>query len=258
MSRQPESKATQLVERLNRMLRAEQRDELEVVRIRRDSQELRNHEPAIAYVLQGMLATLDRDHKDMRRCFEAAGRLTPGSAAILYNYAVSLNNLAFFSEAREKAYHAYQLNSTNLTYLDYAIETAFRSGRFDVATDLLEQREGLNPTTAHPTQDTLEHLLEFVRAEQVDLGELEQFIRLVTGIMQNGHVPEFRGTLELMEDENSRWIAGMFYVAEDTETVVTMNIHLADALGASDLSADIRTNASFCYRELSRDARDAG
>ena len=117
----PKRKASELIEQLNLLLHQESRDEVSLRRIRREAEALRSTDATGAFNLLGMLASLEQDAAGVIDNHSKALAMNPNDPEANIHYSTSLNNLGYYSEAREYAKKAYLANPAELFVLNYLI-----------------------------------------------------------------------------------------------------------------------------------------
>ena len=103
---------------------------LEVRRIKREIQSLIGGDPSRANAMLGAIASIEEDVAEARRRYSSALALDPYNTTNLVNYAVTLGQMGFFSEACEQAHRTHELAPSNVALLDALIVSLARAGRF--------------------------------------------------------------------------------------------------------------------------------
>ena len=133
MQAQTQTIFSQLVEDINRLLRAEDYcniSDLVFQRLKNSARKLVDIDPGQGYSIKGMLACLKEDIDEMHRCHLLSLRY--GEYDYLYsNYSASLENSFFFDDAYVYALKAYELAPGSEINLNRVIELA----------DILEKEE---------------------------------------------------------------------------------------------------------------------
>lgn len=100
-------------------------------------EEMRNIQPAIAFIGLGMLATLDRDEAAMRKYFNAALHYEPNSILVYFNYAISVSDFGCTDEAISYFNKVLQDEYSAAKFLDRIASAAFSMANDDLALQVL-------------------------------------------------------------------------------------------------------------------------
>ncbi|MCZ6842058.1 MAG: hypothetical protein O7G32_04415, partial [SAR324 cluster bacterium] len=114
---QPQTKASELIKRINAFEKSRERDVFTRTAIFRDIETLQKADPAIATACRGLMAAIAQDEQECRKQFEIARRLLPHDWWIESSNAKALHNLGYISEARAIARAIYDANSSDLDVL---------------------------------------------------------------------------------------------------------------------------------------------
>ena len=119
------SKYPVLVEKLNHLLKASDFSTLDLVRVKKEAKEIKEHvDLASGFSLLGMISCLEKNEMKMRSFFKRAIQQSSGGLSHILNYAVSLKNLGFLEEAYDFAIEAHDQNPLSLECIDFTIEIA--------------------------------------------------------------------------------------------------------------------------------------
>jgi len=120
----PATKYTDLIHAVNDIVTSGRRDEVALVRIRRQAEHLLNADRIGALTVLGAVAGLLGDEKTMHARHLAVLELTDGSYEALYNYANTLGWAGNFSSTLAMAKQAYEEASHDPAALDLMIIAA--------------------------------------------------------------------------------------------------------------------------------------
>lgn len=248
MSGQPKLKVNDLVEQLNVLVREERRNEFELASFRREAEKLIHADPLSAHLILGMIASLDHRIADMRRHHEIAVRLDESNILVFTNYATSLRNTGYYSEARNLAEKALELAPQNPYILLDCITNNVCAFRINSARERLEQLTDVDPDL-YSDQGQLVNLSDFSRAHALADGELEMLQKEATRLVQDKQIYHMHGSVELVEDEEAMWVTYTLRVDELLHKVVEADFELAEILTNLELSEAIKKSATINIRQ---------
>lgn len=237
MSAAPKTKASKLIEELNVLLHQGERDEFTLRRIKSEAEKLRSSDAFNAYILLGMLASLENNVDEMRMNHLAALKLQPNEPNANFNYSTSLNNLCFYSEAREFSVKAYLGGPGNLQILSSLIEICVRSGRIREARKWLERFQALSPKKVNENEGLILEANELLDDGCVSDDEVEEILELSASALRSNKVIPNRVGIETLSDEESYWLNYMFEVQRPPADIVELNFEAAERLANSEIPA---------------------
>src|SRR3989344_2436531 len=120
---QPKTQASELIDRLNDLIRRDERSDFVLKQIRRDADRLKKIDAATSYLLLGMVACLERNITATREFHEKALKLRDDFVTNS-NYATSLYRIGAIIEAISYRERAVKLEPGNLTVLEKLIDNA--------------------------------------------------------------------------------------------------------------------------------------
>ena len=244
---QPKTKVSELVDRINSYTKSKERDEFSRTAILRDIEALQNADPATASAFRGLMAALERDEQATKKHFEIARRLRPGDPRIEFNYSQALHNLRYFAEARKFAKKAHEVDPGDLVLLDNLIDHTMFSYRALEAAQLIERRRRLSSKSEHPDVGRIEIFSEFYRKHKLRDDDVETVLTLSLDLLREAGLFADKEESGLRHDGESEWISGRLEVAAPVETIVELNMQLADMQAASEFSPDLMTLVNFMF-----------
>ena len=237
MSAAPKTKASKLIEKMNDLVNRRDRDEFTLRKIRKEAEKLRSSDAFNAYILLGMLASLENDVDEMRLNHLAALKLRPDDPNANFNYSTSLNNLCFYSEAREFAVKAYLGGPGNLQILSSLIEICVRSGRIREARKWLRKIEKLEPEVVIENKNIILEAYDLFSEFDVSDDDVEEILRLSLSALHHNKVVPTKIIIETLSDEESYWLNYMFEVQRPPADIVELNFEAAERLANSEIPA---------------------
>jgi tetratricopeptide (TPR) repeat protein len=247
MAVQPATKITELLEQANALLHQEVRDEVAIRRLEQEAKRLANADPVASHAFRGMLAALKRDPIAMREHFRVALSVAPGDVNVARNYSVCLNNLGYFSEAREMATKAYELRRGDLDNLDRLIRFSFASCRFDLAVEWLAEWAKLSPKEPHTVETDGRQIHAFLEAGHVEAQDLERLLQLTMSVLHDAGIYDVAGTPRILEDDESAWLSIWISIDQPVERVLELNLALVSRLVSEYPALAALPEATFQY-----------
>ena len=229
------TKASQLIERINALRRQEEMDEFTLRKIRKEVEALQLSDAFNAYILFGSLASIEQDLDGVRDNYSKALKMRPDDRDANINYSISLNNLGFFTEAREFAEKAYPADQADLVLLDYLINRSWVSGRIRDAQKWLERWDIVNPKSANELTEFISNASELLDENGVSDDDVERLLQLKISVLHKQKIYPSRSIGETLEDEDSCWLNYFFEVRLPPKEVVELNFKAAEKLAKSDI-----------------------
>lgn len=245
----PKTKASELIEKVNALLNREERDEFTLRKIKIEAEKLRPSNAFSAYVLLGMLASLEDDVDEMRANHLAALKLRPNDPVGNLNYSTSLVHLGFYSEAREYALKAYEGNRGSATFLSLLIDRCYKSGRVQQAKGWIHEWETLNPEQDHDLKNSILAANELLKEDGIGDEVVEELVELSLDVLRRNNFHPDGVDIEFLADEDSRWLNYTFIVRQSPDIIVNLIFESAKELAMSNIpsqatDAVIVTNSS--------------
>ncbi len=244
---QPETKTSELGDRIDAFAKSKERDEFTRTAINRDIETLQKADSASASAFRGMMAALDRDEQATRRHFENARRLRPHDRWIEFHYSKALHYLGYFRESREMVRAICESDRSNLAMLDELIRQTIVSGRAIEAAELMARRNLLKPDDQHTYQDSIQSFSAFYQRHDVQDNDVEDLLEVTLNLLHDAGYYHDLADYGVRRDGESEWFSGRLEVAGPVETIVELNVKLADTQAASEFSPDLMTLVNFLF-----------
>lgn len=228
---QPKTQASDLIDRLNDLIRRDERSDFVLKQIRRDADRLKKIDAATSYLLLGMVACLERNIAATREFHEKALRLRDDFVTNS-NYATSLYKIGAITEATGYRERAVKLEPENITALEKLIDNAVAICRFRYAQRLIDKWKSLNPNKQYDKEEMINNFVTVMNERKISDEEAESFIKLAsTHMLTSGAFLSFGKSgceLDVLEEDADRWIDYCFMVDRGVDDVVEMNCELAN------------------------------
>ena len=237
MSAAPKSKTSKLIEQMNDLVIRRDRDELTLRRIKSEAEKLRSSDAFSAYILLGMLASLEYNADEMRANHLAALKLRPNDSNANFNYSTSLNNHCFYSEAREYAEKAHLGDPGDLQFLTWLIEKSLNFGRIREARKWLHKSEELKPKGVNEYKNIIVEAYELLTEIDVSDDEVEEILEISASALRSNRVTPNKINIETLSDEDSYWLNYMFELQRPPAEITDMNFEAAERLANSEVPA---------------------
>jgi tetratricopeptide (TPR) repeat protein len=226
---QPKTKAQELEERIM-VLAAEPHPSEFVIRgIKKDAEALRKDDPILAAAALGFIASFEKNVVEMRRNFEFALGRRPNDFTFHFNFGNSLLRTDFYSEARDHFLNAVELAPSQPEVLNAAIEACLWTGWLSKAADLTDRYHRLSPDKPSPYTRVAE-LLDVARRNKLSDHEIEALLDTAVSVLAASNASTKAIQPKVLSDEESSWLSYHLVVAEPVETVVDLNVILAERL----------------------------
>ena len=241
------TKASELFKLLNVLFLGEDRDEFTLRKIKKETEALRSSDAFAAYILLGGLASLEHDVEGMRRNHSKAIKIRPDDPDANINYASSLKNLGFYTEARKFAERAYLADQTYLRTLNDLIEMCWASGRVREAMKWLRRWKLEEHGKANDTREATIRATELLDENGVSDDEVERLVQLKLSVLHKEKIYPSRSIGVPMEDEESRWLNYLVEVRLSPKEVVELNFKAADKLAKSDIPTSVTNSVIVTF-----------
>lgn len=142
------SKASALIDELERLDVSERLDDLAIRRLSREASALMESHPTGAHTVLGGVAGIEGDAAKVREHYRSALQLSQRDPSVLSNYATALIRAGEFDEAFPAIMDAHRRAPDDTTVLSNATMIAVQGGRFRESLTLYEAWNRLQP--AHP------------------------------------------------------------------------------------------------------------
>ena len=180
----PKTAASELLDRIAAAAKRPDISEFELQRFEADAKRLLKVDAAGAHQALGAIASLRFDVEGVKQHHEAAIKLTSDVAARL-NYAVSLENVALYSEAAARFLEPVKVEPENLLFLSHAITSHLLAGKIAKAAELVAKYRRLTPdATADKEFDAAESVKTLFEKHEIPESELMQALEIAYDVVR--------------------------------------------------------------------------
>jgi len=226
---QAQPAAARLIERLNVLLGEKNRNPFALSALKKEAQVLLKTDAFHAYVVLGMIACLEKNVDEMHKNHLKALNLYPNDPLANNNYAASLANLGFNSEASKQYRKAYQLEPANLNVLSGLIDTLTFAGRVHEARKLLiNDWKKKSPSSPYKGEGLVMRLAEFLDKQGISDDESARIENLATAYLSAEGLFKIDEGLSLANDDGAKWIQHIISVGGSVDQVAELNCGFAD------------------------------
>lgn len=253
---QPQPKTNTLIEQLNSLLEQEEPNLFVLNTIKTEAEKLKKTDSLMASVVLGMVACIQRDIPVMRYNHLNALRLSPSNPLANFNFAQSLHNTGFFSEAIKLYTAAHNLDRENLFFLERAAKNMFFAGRLRQTKQLLEEWSKLKPGEVHPRKILVERIHRLLDESEISDDIVESLQDTAMSLLRDKGIYRSSVALDLIRDEGELFAYDVS-VAESPKTIAAFNLELANRIAEKfdDPHADRVVISYTPYRSAHIDER---
>lgn len=232
------TKTDQLFEEINRLHFAHAIDEFTLIRLEKEAQKLLNVDAFHAYQLFGTLAGFKNDVVNLHKDYNKALKLvvtSQDSAKALSNYAASLFNMGYFSEAAELSVKSYEYNPPSEVIVLVSSRFAY-AGLIHKAADLIRKHNLIEFHFVFQVE-------QFMDEHSVTDEQLQKLIEIAISVLHEHQFFDFRNSIsvEFAEDEDSKWLRYAIKVDRSVEEIVEMDYELAHKLAYEVAKSNLPT-----------------
>ena len=233
---QPKTQGSELIDRLNDLIRRDERSDFVLKQVSRDADRLKKIDAATSYLLLGMVACLERNITATREFHEKALKLRDDFVTNS-NYATSLFRIGAIIEAISYRERAVKLEPGNLTVLEKLIDNAIAACRFRYAQQLIDKWKSMSPNKKNNNEKMVNDYVSVMNESKVSDEEAESFLKLASNHMLTSRAflsfAKPGCELDVLEEDSARWIGYCFNVDKGVDDVVEMNCGFADLVAAN-------------------------
>jgi tetratricopeptide (TPR) repeat protein len=238
------TKTNQLAEEINQLRLISKIDSFTIARLEREAQKLVKIDAFSAYQLLGILASLKGDIVSLHKNYEKALKLVvtnQDNARALSNYAASLVNMGYFSEAAELSVKSYGYNPPSEVIILIPSRLTY-AGLIHKAVDLIRKH---NLIEFHFVFE----IEQFMDKHGVTDEQLQKLIEIAISVLHEHQFFDFRNSInvEFAEDEYSKWLRYVIKINRSVDEIVEMKYELACALAESDLPTELLLHFIVAY-----------
>ena len=224
---QPETKASELVDRLNELRKSGERNEVVLAGIKRDAKALARSDAYHANIILGMVACMERD-VDKTIEYHSNALDISDDAYANSQFSTSLNNLYQHDMSLRYAEKAYRYAPDDLRVLWLYITTAYYAFRFRKACELLNDWKRRAPDEPYPDAVIIENAARFVAGRGLSDDETAEIGKAFSQVMIEPRVEVTTTKTTVLSDESSSWLDRLYHIHGTVDDAVDLNFALAD------------------------------
>jgi hypothetical protein len=237
----------QLVNEVVELAKANSPSSFAVAQYRKRAEALRRTDLFHASIALGMIGAIIHDMGVMRTNHERALQLQPGNFVATLNFASSLQKMKCFSESREMSLRAYRLEPGNPFAVFNAINICVATLRFSIANDLILQWKKIRPHDPAPHEDVTNNSTNYFREFNIEETEAEKLTEVALEVLRENNVYPTAWDVNLLSDEDSRWLSYDLIVGEPVERVLELNANLIRRLFADPRLREVEDRVLVMY-----------
>ncbi len=205
MQLQSKSKGFEIFEGITQLSWKDRGNQLLLHNYKREVRELLSKKPYHGFILQGIIATIERQLDKVHDNFRKALNLTADNFEAISNYAISLGFLGYYAEALEIVERAYEQAPANLTLLDTLIFQQYYSGRIHDAYLSTQKWDKLH-SAPHFSSENLRQAVQILDESNLTDELIQKFRESTVIPLQKRNIYlGFTKVIVQLDDENA-WI----------------------------------------------------
>lgn len=227
-------KISEIIERMNSIARrrfdgdGQPITDFEIARLKNEAKAL--PDAIDKEVLLGMIATIEVKYASTIKHFNLALSFDPSNVDTLRNYAIALDHLGRYEEAKDKSLQAYSFAKGDKKLIDLIIHHSVLSGDFISAFEWLNEWDKVSPNESHEDAQLVAEVYSFINREEISVEKIQDSIRIATNAAFKLSVPISKVGLSFVENEGKEWLSYSVNVYCSLSDVEKMNDILIDGL----------------------------
>ncbi|MBF0142754.1 MAG: hypothetical protein HQL57_09955 [Magnetococcales bacterium] len=221
--------------------------ELELMRLERGTKERCRKEPARAFYLLGLIATLRGNAMACRSHFNNAIRHSGDDCDVRQGFAAALGRMGLYSEAREQYEILHRRNPRDLDLLAELVVTSLASGRIQEAMAWIGQWTLLSPNHPFEEAESIAKKCAFLRRHQISDDDVESLQKIALGILDREN--RSLRTINYLgcPEEDPDWITAELVLEESEEVVRDLNGRLKSVIASKSPPTGVAELVQFEY-----------
>jgi len=231
MTKKPKKASSSLVDKLN-LFYYENRTptQFEIVGIKREAELLKKVDAFSSYIVLGMLACFEHDPDSMRKNHEIAINMYPTDFHANANYATSLSNMGFYSDALPYYKTAYGTAPDDPKLLRHIIECMGQACRFFEASKMIGEYYTLVKDEPLAFEFEITHAVKILQEAELSDTVTNNFLDVATNTMHQQGIHYLQSHISIVADGQRIYIDYELRVEATPEMIVDLNIALVNAL----------------------------
>ncbi len=224
---QPQTKATELIDRLNALKKNGVANDIALADIKRKAKELIDTDAYYAYIVLGMAACIEGNLEQTIANHRNALRLRDTAHANA-QFSTSLNNLYQHDMALPYAEKAYRLAPDDLHILRLYIATAYYGFRFLTAKRLLADWNRRSPDEPYPNEAIIESAARFFMENGLDDDGAASIGKAFSEVVSQRKIVIETSRTAFLSDDGNAWLDRRYHIQGTVNDAVDLNIELAE------------------------------
>lgn len=245
MSSQPLPKGEELIEKINKLTPQDWKNAILIKGLKNEAEALKRVDAFRAYRILGMLACIEGEVPDMHSNHVKAISLEPNNFYANYDYAVSLFNIGQFSEAI--GYAEKVKDADPIIILEFLIESSGVAGHFKDSMKWISEWKKINPNKKHRVEDLTKQTISLMKENETSSEDVERLQKLAHSLLLENNMHITKKRIEVLEDEESRWLSYMILLDEPVSEIVDLNEELAERMAEENLPSNLTSNVVIMY-----------
>lgn len=249
MSPEPKPKGKELIEKINKLTPQDRKNTILIKRLKNEAEALKRTDAFRAYRILGMLSCIEGEIPSMHSYHTKALSLEPNNYNANYDYAVSLFNIGQFSEAIGYAKKVKDANPISI--LEFLIESSGVAGHFSDSMKWIGEWKKINPNKKHRVEELTKQIISLMKENKTLSKDVDRLQKLAHSILLENNMHITKKRMEILEDEESKWLSYMILMDEPVSEIVDLNEELAERLAEENLPSNLTSNVVIMYSSVS-------
>ncbi|MDY6991731.1 MAG: hypothetical protein SVR94_03870 [Pseudomonadota bacterium] len=247
MFKKPKITASEMVQQLNEMRQKGNTDLLTFYKLRHQAHIFEKQDPARAYMILGMIATLEGQFDKMQAHYERAIALAPTYTATHLNYITSLQSIGLFAKALHHSKALLNQMPERLEALHLIITNAVFCCRLHEAFSYLQKWYIINPLNDFNLAKLIEEGARLLTELGLTDDEAERIYQLVFTLLYKKNIVFKNVHIDYFKDETSECLVYTIFVVCSVYKVIELN-HLLDKRLNKELTDMPHDKIVFLYK----------
>lgn len=180
--------------------------------------------------LLGMVAPMEFKYEDVIKYFNLALSFDKSNTTTMTNYAVSLDHLGLFNEAKEKVIEAYSFANGDITLVNLIIGIGTKAGDFPTVLKWMNTFKKIAPDAEIEDEDVLVRMYNILESNKTDHKEVQGSIDIAMKIAMNSKAVISDTTLSIVDETENDWISYSISLRAPIEKVQKINNEFIEAM----------------------------
>jgi len=245
--KKPKITASEMIQQLNEMRQKGNTDLLTFYKLRHQARIFEKQDPVRAYMILGMIATLEGQFDKMQAHYERAIALAPTYSAAHLNYITSLNSIGLFAKALHYSKALFYQVPDNLEALHLIITNAVFCCRLHEALTYLQKWYIINPLNDLNLAKLIEEGVRLLSEVGLSDDEAERMYQLAFTLLYKKNIVFKNVHIDYFKDDSSECLVYTIFVDCPVYKVIELN-HLLDERLNKELTDMPHDKIVFLYK----------